>query len=112
MIAYPCSANPLPNERWNTVPSGGVSQLVGAGSSKCLQCPPENRADGTGLIIYTCSGRPNDRWYPSGGTAKRIRLKVFALSDDKGTNPTTVTLNQFRAGRVRSIKSICGEEST
>jgi endo-1,4-beta-xylanase len=40
----------------------GSGQVVGTGSGKCLDVPGQSTADGTQIILWTCSGTSNQQW--------------------------------------------------
>jgi hypothetical protein len=50
-------------------------------------------------VISNCAGVPSDRWYLGDGVSERIKVRVFALENDRGTSPrneTKMTIAQFR----------------
>ena len=46
--------------------------LRGVGSGKCVDVPGASQTNGTGLIIYTCSGASNQRWTHTSANELRI----------------------------------------
>ena len=46
--------------------NGATREIVGTGSSKCLDVPNQTHTDGTQLELYTCNGGSNQEWVYAG----------------------------------------------
>ena len=102
LIVYPCSPNPLPNERWffgKSVSGTGLAwEIIGVDSNRCVNVKGAATADNTPIILWSCTASANDTWAVQ-QTAPIVGLAGKCLDVD-ATKKTS-------AGNARAVIRSC-----
>jgi hypothetical protein len=100
---YACNGTKA--QQWHLVPAGTGISLVNPGSGLCLADPGDATAEGTQLVINTCSpGDPGISWQasspaPTGPAAPGSAMSYSTISQNRARPVLRRRVSRFRSTR-------------
>jgi hypothetical protein len=90
--------------------NASAAQIVGIGG-KCLNVKGGGSADGTPIILWHCSGTPNEQWHRNGSRITGIGGKCLNVQGGGDANGTPIILWPCSARKTNAGSSAAAASS-